>query len=88
MEHHKENVLGMELDVWKHKSCSAEFGTGDDWATLYSINSALPGKGHAAELLMEAKQYYGKQGKKFGGTVALNSRMKKIYQRLGIEEYA
>ena len=88
MEHKKENVLGMELDVWKHKSCSAEFGTGNDWATLYSISSRKPGQGHATELLTEAKRYYEDQGLRFGGSVALNSRMRKIYQRLAIKEYS
>jgi hypothetical protein len=88
MEHHKENVMGMELDAWKHKSCSAEFGMGNDWATLYSIRSRLPGKGHATELLAEAKRFYEEQGKRFGGTVALNSRMAKIYKRLAIKEYS
>lgn len=87
MEHKKVNILGMELDVWKHKSCSAEFGTGKDWATLYLIESTEPGKGHAIELLTEAKRYYEEQGLKFGGNVALNSRMKKLYQRLNIKEY-
>ena len=84
---YKENILGMELDIWEHKSCTAEFGTGDDWATLYSIESTLPGNGHATELLIEAKRHYEEQGLRFGGSVALNSRMKKIYQRLAIKEY-
>ena len=88
MEHKKENIMGMELEVWRNKSCRAEFGTGEDWATLYLIESEEPSKGHATELLTEAKRYYEEQGLRFGGTVALNSRMSKIYQRLGIKEYA
>lgn len=87
MEHEKVNTLGMELDIWKYKSCSAEFGTGEDWATLYLIKSEEPSKGHATELLIEAKRYYEERGLKFGGTVALNSRMKNIYQKLAIKEY-
>lgn len=83
--------LGMELDQWKHKSCVAEFGVGEDrkgkWATLYSIRSDERGKGHATELLRQAKGYYEKQGLKFGGTVALNDTMRGIYERLNIEEY-
>ena len=81
------NVLGMELERWTNKSCVADFGVGDNWATLYSIKSNEEGKGHATELLVEAKKYYEGQGKKFGGDVALNNRMKKIYQELGIKEY-
>jgi len=88
MEHKKENCMGMELEVWRNKSCRAEFGTGDDWATLYLIESEEQGKGHATELLVEAKRYYEERGLSFGGSVALNSRMREIYQRLGIKEYA
>jgi len=88
MEHQKENIMGMELEVWKNKSCSAEFGTGEKWATLYGIKSIEPGKGHATELLTEAKRHYEELGLRFGGSVALNSRMRKIYQRLAIEEYS
>ncbi len=80
-------VMGMELDRWTHESCTADFGTGDDWATLYNIRSADPGKGHATELLTAAKQFYQAEGKRFGGTVALTPRMKAIYQRVGMTEY-
>jgi hypothetical protein len=80
-------VLGMELERWEHESCVADFGVGDDWATLYSISSKTPGKGHATQALIIARQHYEGRGKKFGGSVALSERMRKIYQRLGIEEY-
>ncbi len=79
--------MGMELDQWVNKSCMANFGVGDDWATLYNIESKEQGKGHATELLIEAKKYYEGLGKKFGGSIALNDRMRKIYQELGIKEY-
>ena len=82
------NILGMPLDEWKHKSCVAHFGVGDDWATLYDIQSVDKGKGYATELLTEAKKYYEEQGKKFGGTVALNEGRKRIYQKLEIVEYS
>lgn len=83
-----KNIMGMELEEWTNNSCVAHFGIGDDWATLYDIKSKEQGKGHATELLIMAKKYYEKQGKKFGGSVALNDRMRKIYQKLKIEEYA
>ena len=73
------NVLGMPLERWINESCVADFGVGDNWATLYSIESKEEGKGHATGLLIEAKKYYEGQGKDFGGTIALNARMRKIY---------
>ena len=83
----KVNIMGMELDEWTNKSCVAHFGLGTDWATLYDIESKEPGKGHATELLTKAKKFYENRGKCFGGDVALNDRMRKIYQRLNITEY-
>ncbi len=81
------NVMGMEMERWTHESCTADFGVGDDWATLFAIQSLDEGKGHATKLLEQVKPYYERMGKKFGGSVALNDRMRSIYQRLGIEEY-
>lgn len=80
-------VLGMPLVRWQYQSCTADIAVGDDWATLYHIESKEEGKGHATALLREAKHFYEGQGKKFMGSVALNERMRSIYQRLGIEEY-
>jgi len=88
MKHKKEVILGMEMDVWCHKSCRAEVGVGDDWATIYSIGSVHRNEGHAQELLEEARKHYEGESKKFGGTVALNSTMKHIYEKLNILEYA
>jgi len=82
----KVNILGMELEEWKHKSCEARFGVGDDWATLYDIESQEPGKGHATELLRMAKAFYERHGKTVRGSVALNGRMKRLYQRVAIPE--
>lgn len=84
----KVDVLGMPLERWKYESCIAEFGVGDDWATLYSIASSEPGKGHATYLLLEAKKYYEALGKKVGGDVALNERMRGLYKKVGYPEYA
>lgn len=82
-----ETILGMELEVWRLDSCRAEFGVGPDWATLYLIESMDPNKGHATELLKQAKAFYESDGKKFGGTVALSQSMRCIYQKLKILEY-
>ena len=81
------NILGMEFEQWTYKSCIANFGIGDNWATLYDIQSNEPGKGHATKLLIKAKKYYENLGKRFGGSVALNKRMKHLYQKLDIHEY-
>lgn len=83
----KINELGMELDGWSHKSCSARCGVGKDWATVYHIGSREESKGHATELLLIMKKYYEGKGLKFGGSVALNDRMHRIYQRCGVKEY-
>ena len=83
----KVNVLGMELDEWWHKSCSAHVATDKDWATIYDIQSQQEGQGHATALLLTMKSYYEKQGKDFGGSVALNERMAWLYKKCGIREY-
>ena len=83
----KVNFMGMELDEWTHQSCIAHVGTEEDWATIYDIQSEHEGQGHATELLLMMKDYYEKQGKKFGGSVALNDRMARLYKKCGIREY-
>lgn len=87
MKQRKLTTLGMELIEWKHKSCSALFAVEETYATLYAINSKEEGCGHATELLKAAKRYYKKDGKTFGGTIALNNAMKHLYRKLHIREY-
>lgn len=79
--------MGMPLDEWTHKSCSATIGIGNDWATVYSIESKEHGKGHATELLIGMKKYYESEGKKFASSVALSSAMRHLLQKLNIKEY-
>jgi len=83
----KVNELGMELDKWKYKSCSAYCGVGEDWATVYDIESLEESRGHATKLILIMKKYYQDKGLKFGGSVALNNRMRRIYQRCDVKEY-
>ena len=83
----KVSALGMELDGWQYKSCKAEVGVGKDWATIYFIESKQEGKGHATKLLLAMKSYYESEGKRFGGSVALNDRMARLYKKCKIREY-
>ena len=87
MERKETIICGMPLDEWKNKSCIAHIASGEDWATVYDIQSKEEGKGHATELLLEAKKYYENQNKRFGGSVALNPRMSALYKKCGIKEY-
>lgn len=87
MKPHKVRRLGMPLDEWQYESCVAHCATGKDWATLYDIESADEGKGHATQLLLAMKKYYERKGLRFGGSVALNERMRRLYQKRGVTEY-
>jgi len=80
------NILGMPLDEWHCGSCVAHCATGDGWATIYDIASAVESKGHATTLLLKMKTYYEERGYSFGGSVALNDRMRRLYRRCGIRE--
>ena len=82
-----KNILGMDLEVWEHKSCLVQVGVGDNYATIYFIESKEQGKGHAQELLKEMKEHYEYIGKTFGSYVALTPGIKHLIQKLGIKEY-
>ena len=76
-----------DIHVWHFQSCEAQVGVGKDWATIYTIRSMEPGKGHATTLMLAMKKYYEGQGLKFGGSVALNDRMCRLYRKCGVKEY-
>ena len=80
--------MGMPLDRWKLKSCIANVGVGEDWATVYFIISEKKGRGHGTELLLTMKKHYEAEGKKFGSSVALSGAMKHLLIKLNIPEYA
>jgi len=86
MKPYKVEVLGMLLDEWRYESCVAHCAIGKDWATLYAIESSQESQGHATKLLLTMKEYYQGKGLKFGGSVALNERMRRLYQKCGITE--
>jgi len=83
----KVEILGMLLDEWKYESCTAHCATGKGWATVYDIQSDQESQGHATKLLLIMKEYYQSKRLKFGGSVALNERMRRLYQKCGITEY-
>ena len=82
------NVMGLELERWKYKSCTADFGVSEEenWASLYFIESKEKGKGHATALLHSVKHHYENEGKKVVGSIALNQTMRNLYNRIGIKE--
>ena len=87
MKPNKVNILGMPLDEWVYESCIAHCATGKYWATLYEIQSSQESQEHATKLLLIMKEYYEDKGLKFGGSIALNQRMRRLYQKCGITEY-
>lgn len=87
MKPEKINHMGMILDKWQNKSCLAHIGAGEDWATIYSIESGEKGKGHGTELLCEMKRHYETEGKEFASSVALSGEMKRLLKKLNIKEY-
>lgn len=87
MEIKQIKSLGMELTQFKYKSCIANVGVGEDWATIYSIGSEEQGKGHAQELISMMQAYFNQEGKEFGSSVALSPAMKHILKKFKIKEY-
>ena len=83
------NIMGMILHQWTNGGCVAKFAVNEkeSWATLYDIESTNQGKGEATELLREAKKFYEDKELEFGGSVALNEKIRGIYKKLGIKEY-
>ena len=81
------SIMGMPLDEWQHESCVAHCAVGDDWATIYDIQSTQEGQGHATALLLAMKEYYEARSLRFGGSIALNERMRRLYQKCWIQEY-
>ena len=85
METKQIHRMGMDLTEATHKSCTATFGVGDNWVTIYHIESSEPNKGHATELLTEARKHF--VGKTMGSSVALNNTMRHLLRKLKIPEY-
>lgn len=77
---------GMPLKQFAWKSSQATVAEGDDWAAVYFIESTDRNKGHATELMKILKFIYETKGKTFGGTIALNPAMKRVYEKSGVYE--
>lgn len=79
--------MGMVLDQCSYESCTAEVGVGDDFATIYYIESKDKNKGHASELINRMRIHYESQGKEFATSVALSEPMKYLVKKLKLKEY-
>lgn len=83
----RELIMGMPLDKWIYESFIATVGTGENWATIYSIHSEDKNKGHASTLIIEMKRYYENKNMVFGSSVSLSPEMSHIIKKLNIPEY-
>jgi hypothetical protein len=78
-------ALDMPLLEFQWKGVTVYVAEGDDWATIYLVQSENEGKGECQELLKLLKKRF--KDKDFGGSVALNPIMRHIYRKLKIPEY-
>lgn len=75
---------------WKHCRAMVYVSDEEKWATVSLIETHPDhrNKGQATELMQFLQRLYEKQqGYKFGGTVALNPAMSRVYEKTGIIEY-
>lgn len=87
MEIKQITALGMVMDKCSYESCTAEVGVGEDFATIYYIESKDKNKGHATELINRMRIHYETQGKEFATSVALSPQMKHLVKKLNLKEY-
>ena len=89
MQISKITELGMTLDACTYKTCYANVGIGNDFATIYYIETLKidRNKGYATELILQMKKHYKKLGKKFGTSVALSPQMQHLIKKLKLKEY-
>jgi len=84
-------LTGSDVLMYKWKYCRAMVYENPDekWATVSLIETHPDhrNKGQATEMMNFLKRMYEKNGFKFGGTVALNPAMKRVYEKTGVEEY-
>lgn len=77
---------------YKWKYCRAMVYVNDEekWATVSLIETHQDhrNKGMATELMLFLRKLYGGKGYTFGGTVALNPAMSRVYEKTGVTEYS
>lgn len=84
-------MTGSDVQLYKWKYCRAMVyeNLPEKWATVSLIETHPEhrNQGQATEMMLFLKKMYEKNGFKFGGTVALNPAMKRVYEKTGIKEY-
>lgn len=85
-------LTNSEVLLFKWKHCRALVYENDEekWATVSFIEThpKFRNQGEATELLNILKYGYEiDKGYDFGGTVALNPAMKRVYEKTGVKEY-
>lgn len=78
------------LYKWKHCRAMVYVGDEEKWATVSLIETHPDhrNQGQATELMIFLQKLYEKQSYKFGGTVALNPAMARVYEKTGVLEYS
>ena len=71
--------------IYRENGVEVLVAEGEDWATIYTVDSSIPNKGYCQQLLLKLKDIY--KDVRFGCTVALNDKMRHILQKLEITEY-
>ena len=74
---------------WKYCRAMVYENAEEKWATvsLIETKSEYQNQGHATELMLFLKAYYGQKQYDFGGTVALNPAMSRVYEKTNVKEY-
>ena len=84
---YKETTLGgmMAEPIYlaTYKNVMMTLAEGDNWVSIYSVNSLNSGKGEVQEMIDLIKEDF--SDKKLHGSVPLNSTMKHIYDKKGVD---
>lgn len=77
------------MHKWKHCRAMVYADDVDMWATVSFIETHpdFRNQGEATELMDFLKRLYHISGHDFGGTVALNPAMSRVYEKTGVREY-
>jgi len=78
----KNNQMGFEQIIARHKGVLITLAEGRDWVSIYSCESSNRGKGEVQEAIRIIKVDF--QGKKLCGSIPLNPTMKHIYDKMDV----